>query len=161
MLPSAASVIQDTLILQQSRFHQNPPKLKEGAWQSLACNIPVQPVTVLRQVSPEMVTRGDTPVALLTYLELTGEVKEVHESYNQKGASDTWELSHSWDFCSVSQSPLTPGKMSSQKLQEMESRRISSEQVVVLHLVLHRSKKMDLHCLIPSASTTLLTPLLE
>lgn len=47
------------------------------------------------EVSPEMVTRGDRPVALLTYLELTGEVKEVHESYNQKGASDTWELSHS------------------------------------------------------------------
>ena len=33
------------------------------------------------EVSPEMVTRGDRPVALLTYLELTGEVKEVHESY--------------------------------------------------------------------------------
>lgn len=43
------------------------------------------------EVFPEMVTRGDRPVALLTYLELTGEVKEVHESYNQKRVSDTWE----------------------------------------------------------------------
>lgn len=33
------------------------------------------------EVSPEMVTRGDRPVALWTYLELTGEVKQVHESY--------------------------------------------------------------------------------
>lgn len=81
MFPSAASVIQDTLVLQQSRLHQNPSKLKEGVWQSLACNIPVQPITVLRLRFPEMVTRGDRPVALLTYLELTGEVKEVHESY--------------------------------------------------------------------------------
>ena len=47
----------------------------------MACNIPVQPITVLRLRFPEMVTRGDRPVALLTYLELTGEVKEVHESY--------------------------------------------------------------------------------
>ena len=40
------------------------------------------------EVFPEMVTRGDRPVALLTYLELTGEVKEVHESYNQRNTQD-------------------------------------------------------------------------
>lgn len=58
MFPSAASIIQDMLVIQQSRFHQNPSKLKERAWQNLACNTPVQPVTVLRLRFPQRWSQG-------------------------------------------------------------------------------------------------------
>lgn len=65
MLPPAACVIQDTLVLQGSRFYQKASKLEEGAWQSCVYVTCGRTTSLFNshdadtEISPVMVTRDD------------------------------------------------------------------------------------------------------